>query len=113
MYASCCGKRFQLEHCWVILRKEPKWQFECASQYQRSNKKQKSHANASPASSAPSTHDYVSLGEDSEPLIYQGRPIGQKAAKERLKCRQGKDKVREITVTNLLQQFNDIFLKFF
>ena len=31
MYASCVGKRFQLEHCWVILRKEPKWQFECAS----------------------------------------------------------------------------------
>jgi len=70
MYASCVGKRFQLEHCWVILRKEPKWQFECASQYQRSNKKQKSHVNASPASSAPSTHDSVSLGEDSEPLIY-------------------------------------------
>jgi len=103
MYASCVGKRFQLEHCWVILRKEPKWQFERASQNQRSNKKQKSHVNASPASSTPSTPDSVSLGEDSEPLIYQDRPIGQKAAKERLKRRQGKDKVGEVTVTNLLQ----------
>ncbi|KAI9386361.1 hypothetical protein POPTR_010G014250v4 [Populus trichocarpa] len=41
MYASCVGKRFQLKHCWVILRKEPKWQFERASPHQRSNKKQK------------------------------------------------------------------------
>jgi hypothetical protein len=91
MYASCVGKRFQLEHCWVILREEPKWQFECASQHQRSNKKQKSHVNASPTSLTPFTPDAVCLGEDSEPLIYQDRPIGQKAAKEWLKRRQGKD----------------------
>jgi hypothetical protein len=39
-------------------------------------KKQKSHVNASPVSSTPSTPDSVSLGEDSEPLIYQDRPIG-------------------------------------
>ena len=101
MYASCVGKRFQLEHCWVILRKEPKWKFERASQHQRSNKKQKGHANASSASSTPSTPDSFSLGEDSEPLIYQDRPIGQKAAKERLKRRQGKDKVGDVTITNL------------
>ena len=111
MYASCVGKRFQLEHCWVILRKEPKWQFERASQHQRSNKKQKGHVNASPASSTPSTPDSVSLGEDSEPLIYQDRPIGQKAAKERLKRRQGKDKVGDATVTNLLQQFRDTLVE--
>jgi hypothetical protein len=111
MYASCVGKRFQLEHCWVILRKEPKWQFERASQHQRSNKKQKSHVNASPASSAPSTLDSVSLGEDSEPLIYQDRPIGQKAANEWIKHRQGKDKAGEVTVTNLLQQFRDTLVE--
>jgi hypothetical protein len=40
-------------------------------------------------------------------LIYQDRPIGQKAAKERLKRRQEKDKVREVAITNLLQQFRD------
>jgi len=34
---------------------------------------------------ASSTPDSVSLGEDSEPLIYQDRPIGQKAAKKQLK----------------------------
>jgi len=67
----------------------------------------KSHVNASLASSTPSTPDSISLGEDSEPLIYQDRPIGQKAAKERLKRRQEKDKVREVTITNLLQQFRD------
>ena len=92
MYASCVGKWFQLEHCCVILRKEPKWQFERASQYQRSNKKQKSHVNASSTSSTPSTPDSGSLGEDSESLIYQDRPVGQKAAKEQLKSKQGKDK---------------------
>ena len=81
MYAFCVGKRFQLEHCWVILRKELKWQFECPSQHQRLNNKQKSHVNASSTSSTPSTPDFVSLGEDNELLIYQDRPIGQKAAK--------------------------------
>ena len=111
MYASCVGKRFQLEHCWVILRKEPKWQFERASQHQGSNKKQKSHVNASSTSSAPSTPDSVSLGEDNEPLIYQDKPIGQKAAKERLKRKQGKDKVGETTITNLLQQFRDTLVE--
>jgi hypothetical protein len=111
MYASCVGKRFQLEHCWVILRKEPKWQFQRASQHQMSNNKQKSHVNASSISSAPSTPDSVSLGEDSETLIYQDRPIGQKVAKERLKHKQGKDKVGETTVTNLLQQFRDTLVE--
>ena len=71
----------------------------------------KSHVNASLASSTPSTPDSISLGEDSEPLIYQDRPIGQKAAKERLKRRQGKDKVWEVTVTNLLQQFRDTLIE--
>jgi hypothetical protein len=44
-------------------------------------------------------------------LIYQNRPIGQKATKERLKRRQEKDKVREVTVTNLLQQFKDTLVE--
>jgi archaellum biogenesis ATPase FlaH len=54
---------------------------------------------------------YVSLGEDNEPLIYQDRPIGQKIAKKRLKRKQGKAKVGEVTVTNLLQQFRDILVE--
>jgi len=44
-------------------------------------------------------------------LIYQDRPIGHKAAKERLKRRQGKDKVGDVTVTNLLQQFRDTLVE--
>jgi truncated hemoglobin YjbI len=44
-------------------------------------------------------------------LIYQDRPIGQKAAKEQLKRRQGKDKVGEVNVTNLLQQFRDTLVE--
>ncbi|KAG5233861.1 glutathione S-transferase [Salix suchowensis] len=111
MYTSCVGKRFQLQHCWVILKKEPKWQFECASQHQRSNKKQKNHENASPASSTSLTPDSVSLGEGSEAFIYQNRSIGQKASKERLKRRQGKEKVGEITVTNRLKQFMDVLVE--
>ena len=69
--------------------------------------KQKNHVNASPASSNPSTVDYVSLGEDSDAFIYQNRPIGQKAAKERLARRQGKEKVGEIYVSNLLEKFTN------
>ena len=75
MYASVVGKRFQLEHCWVILEKEPKWQFERASLHQKSNKKQKNHGNASPTSSNSSTVDSVSLGEDSDVFVYQNRLI--------------------------------------
>jgi hypothetical protein len=41
MYASCVGKRFRLEHCWVILRKKPKWQSERASQHQRQTRNKK------------------------------------------------------------------------
>jgi len=44
-------------------------------------------------------------------LIYQDRPIGQKAVKERLKRRQGKDKVGEVTVTNLSQQLRDTLVE--
>jgi hypothetical protein len=44
-------------------------------------------------------------------LIYQDRPIGQKAAKKRLKRRQEKDKVGDVTVTNLLQQFRDTLVE--
>jgi hypothetical protein len=44
-------------------------------------------------------------------LIYQDRPIGQKAAKEWLKHKQGKDKVGEVTITNLLQQFRDTLVE--
>jgi hypothetical protein len=44
-------------------------------------------------------------------LIYQDKPISQNAAKKQLKCRQGKDKVGEITVTNLLQQFRDTLVE--
>jgi len=62
-------------------------------------------------SSTPFTPDSVSLGKDSELLIYQDRPIGQKAAKEWLKRKQGKDKVGETTVTNLLQQFKDTLVE--
>ena len=62
-------------------------------------------------SSAPSTPDSVSLGEDSESLIYQDRSIGQKAANERLKRKQGKDKVGEVTITNILQQFRDTLVE--
>jgi hypothetical protein len=71
----------------------------------------KSHVNASLASLAPSTTDSVSLREDSEPLIYQDRPISQKVAKERLKRKQEKDKVGEVTVINLLQQFRDTLVE--
>jgi cell division protein FtsB len=44
-------------------------------------------------------------------LIYQDRPTGQKAAKKQLKRRQCKDKVGEVTVTNLLQQFRDTLVE--
>ena len=54
---------------------------------------------------------FCSLEEDSESLIYQDRSIGQKVAKERLKHKQGKDKVGETTVTNLLQQFKDTIVE--
>jgi len=47
----------------------------------------KGHASASLASSTPFTLDSVSLWQDSESLINQDRPNGQKTTKEWLKRR--------------------------
>jgi hypothetical protein len=57
----------------------------CKSTTKRSNKKQKGHASASPASSTPFTLDSVSLGQDSESLTNQDRLNGQKTIKKWLK----------------------------
>ena len=71
--------------------------------------RKKNHRDTSPTSSTPSTPNSISLGEDNDAFVYQTRPIGQKAAKERLKSRQEKEKVGETSVATILQQLKDSF----
>lgn len=79
-------RKFNLMHCWNILKDKPKWmdnrkKVGCAKK--PSNKKQKTVANSSPASVEPADLDvYCS---DAQPSV---RPDGKKAAKQKL--RQGR-----------------------
>jgi ABC-type Fe2+-enterobactin transport system substrate-binding protein len=83
----------------------------CKSTTKVKQKKQKGHTSASSISSTSFTPDSVSLGQDNELLIYQDRPISQKTTNEQLKHIQGKEKVGEKIITNLLQQFKDILVE--
>lgn len=79
-------RKFNLMHCWNILKDKPKWmdnrkKVGCAKK--PSNKKQKTVANSSPTSVEPADLDvYCS---DAQPSV---RPDGKKAAKQKL--RQGR-----------------------
>ena len=44
-------------------------------------------------------------------MIYQDRSVDWKTAKEQLKHKQGKEKMGETTVINILQQFKDTLVK--
>ncbi|XP_020262990.1 glutathione S-transferase T3-like [Asparagus officinalis] len=84
MFQSMQGASFQFLHCWNELRFHPKWLCQFLM------KKSKRSKNSSPATSSPATPDSINCREDECPTEGSSRPIGRKAAKERLK--QGKDK---------------------
>lgn len=94
MFQSMQGASFQYLHCWNELRFHPKW----LGQF--SMKKSKKSKNSSPATSSPATPDSINCLEDECPTECSSRPIGRKAAKERLK--QGKDKHMASEITPVM-----------
>ncbi|KAI8008163.1 hypothetical protein LOK49_LG07G01159 [Camellia lanceoleosa] len=75
MYQEVNKTSFQFEHCWNVLRHQPKWFEQC-------QKKKPKRIRIDPTSS-PSTPEPINLGEDDiSPLK---RPMGRKAENEWLK----------------------------
>ena len=75
MYQEANKTLFQFEHCWNVLRHQPKWFEQC-------QKKRLKRIRNNPTS-LPSTPEPINLAEDDiSPLE---RPMGRKADKERLK----------------------------
>ena len=82
--------KFQFEHCWNILRFQPKWLEDCQKKKPINSK----HKSSSPnISSTPTSKTYVELGDDNKPnsnFVDLERPRGRKAEKDRKK-RKSKD----------------------
>ncbi|XP_034199642.1 uncharacterized protein LOC117614834 [Prunus dulcis] len=85
MYQQLMGSTFVYEHCWHLLKDQPKWTTET------SKKKSKTSPNACPASSSPCIPCAVNLGQDSQESRCIERPEGKKAAKRLASQRKGKN----------------------
>ncbi|KAK1277018.1 hypothetical protein QJS04_geneDACA014451 [Acorus gramineus] len=110
MYLSFHHSTFQFLHCWNELKNLPKW---CT---ESSKKKSKNTRNASPATSCPSTPDSINLGEDNaspdvdDAIVGLERPLGRKAAKERLKRGKGKqiaENMDGMPITKLFEEYKE------
>lgn len=70
------GSAFQFEHCWVILKNQPKWSLEC----EKKNQQKEPRTGVS-----KSTPNLVNLGDDNvetDTFVDLEPPMGTKAAKE-------------------------------
>ncbi|CAB4308969.1 unnamed protein product [Prunus armeniaca] len=75
MYQQLMRSTFLYEHCWHLLKDQPKWTTETRK------KKSKTSPNANPASSSPCIPCAINLGEDSQESRCIERLEGKKAAK--------------------------------
>ncbi|CAL5433568.1 unnamed protein product [Camellia sinensis] len=85
MYQEFQKASFPFEHCWNVLRYQPKWLEEC----EKKKLKKKTSATSSPF--AP---EAINLAEDDvshDAYVDLERPLGRKAEKERLNKRKSKD----------------------
>ena len=87
--------KFQFEHCWNVIRFQPKWLEDCQKKKPINSK----HKGFSPnISSTPTSETYVELGDDNKPnsnFVDLERPHGRKAKKDR----KLKGKVRILQMT--------------
>lgn len=93
MYLQFNGSAFLFEHCWVILKNQPKWFLKCEKKNQLKRPRKG-------LASCPSTPYMVNLEDDNvamdsvvdlerptDNVVDLERPIGTKAEKARLKKR--------------------------
>ncbi|GMP25665.1 hypothetical protein CsSME_00002423 [Camellia sinensis var. sinensis] len=98
MYQEFQKTSFQFEHCWNVLRCEPKWLEEC-------EKKKPKRSKAS--TSSPSTPESIHLGEDDishDTFVELERPLGTKAEKEQL----NKQQIKNCASSNFVGLLNKI-----
>ncbi|KAI7990310.1 Glutathione S-transferase T3 [Camellia lanceoleosa] len=96
MYQEVHNTSFPFEHCWNVLRHQPKW-FET---YQKKNPKRSQNS-----TSSPSIPELVNLEEDEisrDTHIQLERPIGKKKEKERLKKLKSQDTTSSLIVDLLI-----------
>ena len=90
LYQELNKGKFQFEHCWNVLRFQPKWLEDCQKKKPINSK----HKGSSPnISSTPTSETYMELGDDNKPnsnFVDLERPHGRKAEKDRKK-RKSKD----------------------
>ncbi|CAL5384348.1 unnamed protein product [Camellia sinensis] len=101
MYQKVHNTSFPFEHCWNVLRHQPKW-FET---YQKKNPKRSRNS-----TSSPSTPELVNLEEDEisrDAHIQLERPIGKKKEKERLKKLKSQDTTSSPIVDLLIDMKED------
>ncbi|XP_028062904.1 glutathione S-transferase T2-like [Camellia sinensis] len=98
MYKELKKSTFQFEHCWIMLRDQPKWVIE-------SEKKKQPKRPRTGTTSSPCTPDSINLGEDDvspNDFVDLERPTGRKAEKERLNKRKNQESVQS-SITKTLE----------
>ncbi|CAL5418843.1 unnamed protein product [Camellia sinensis] len=86
MYQEFQKASFPFEHCWNVLRYQPKWLEEC--------EKKKPKKKKTSATSSPFAPEAINLADDDvshDAYVDLERPLGRKAEKERLNKRKSKD----------------------
>ncbi|CAL5353034.1 unnamed protein product [Camellia sinensis] len=86
MYQEFQKASFPFEHCWNVLRYQPKWLEECEK---KKPKKKKTSTTSSPF--APEAINRAKDNVSHDAYVDLERPLGRKAEKERLNKRKSKD----------------------
>ncbi|XP_050208302.1 glutathione S-transferase T3-like [Mercurialis annua] len=102
LYQELNKNKFQYEHCWNILRFQPKWLEDCEKK-KPAKKKDKIHVNTSAAETE------VNLGDDhitGTNFVDLERPPGRKAEKEKRKQREMENNSSDSYI-NILQEIRE------
>lgn len=99
MYQELHKTSFQFDHCWNMLRCNPKW----LEHYERDKMKRTRSA----ITSSPSTPELINLGEDEvsyEAFVNLERPLDRKVEKERLRKRKSEDNTSSNRTLNEIKE---------
>lgn len=80
LYLAEIGKPFHYDHCWEMLRNNPRWESTLSNNKRRTTRESNSV-----------TSDTINLGDNGDSSANQDRPLGRKASKELLKDKEKAD----------------------
>ncbi|KAG5554667.1 hypothetical protein RHGRI_012279 [Rhododendron griersonianum] len=96
-------QEFKFDHCWVLLKNQPKWFLEC----EKKKEVKKPRKGLPPC---PSTPDTINLGDDNvaaDNFVDLERPTGQKAAKARVVKRKNGENVGSTEISGVLDKIKE------